>query len=140
MKWDALSRRDVGILIAETHVEQRMLAKAAVDAGLLDPQLGQEVNSWEVWEELRKISDRALTTEEYLEKLAEADKERLLFGKRTTTIPARAIRLPVPYILNVVEALRENRISKGKAAQLLLIEKQDLESRFGDLIPAAEDE
>lgn len=140
IKWDSITADDVALLIAETHAEQRAVARAAVAGGFVGAETEQALQQLDTAERLREISERALTTAEFIERHGAESKERLLLGKRTTSIPSRSIRLPVAYIRGVIDALREKEISRGRAAELLMIEKDDLESRFGDLVPATADE
>jgi Zn-dependent peptidase ImmA (M78 family) len=139
IKWDRVTSENMAALVAETQVEQRMVAKAAVDGGFVTPEKEGDLLSLNIGPHLRQLSDRALNTSEFLARLGASGREKLMLGQRTTTIPSRQFRLPVPYIRGVVEALKEKRISPGKAAQLLMIDKYDLESRFGDLLDAKED-
>ena len=139
IKWTAISAHEFAVLVAETHVEQKLVVRAAVVAGFITPEQGNALIDLEIADQLRQVSERALSTAEFLERLGEDGNTKLLLGRRTATIPSRSIRLPVPYVLTVVDALRDGRISKGKAAQLLMIDKYDLESRFGDLVETVDD-
>jgi Zn-dependent peptidase ImmA (M78 family) len=136
VKWDAFTSDDMALLVADTQVEQRMVSKAAVDAGFVSPEKEEILQNFDISDRLRQVSERALSTSEYLEKLGGEGEQRLMLGRRTATIPSRPIRLPVPYVRGVVSALQEKKISRGKAAELLMIDKYDLESRFGDLLEA----
>jgi hypothetical protein len=140
IKWDAISPEGMAHLVAETHVEQNVVARAAVAAGFILPEDETGLRELDITSWLRQISDRILTTSEYLEKYGAREKQKMMLGKRTTTIPSRSLRLPVPYIRGVIDALQEKTISKGRAAELLMIDKYDLESRFGETVPAAADE
>ena len=139
IKWASLTSDDMALLVAETHVEQRTVARAAVDAGFVPPETEESLQSFDIGARLRQISERALDTSEYLEKLGEGGEQKLMLGKRTATVPSRPIRLPVSYVRGVVSALQEKRISRGKAAELLMIDTYDLESRFGDQLHSSEE-
>ena len=141
VKWDKLSREDMARLIEDTQVEQKLVARVAVAGGFVPPEVETELQGLEVADRLRQISDRALTTTEYLEKYKTADdKRKLMLGKRATTIPSRQLLLPVPYVRGVIDALKEKLIGRGRAAELLMIDKYDLEARFEELVPALADE
>ncbi len=141
IKWDKISSEDMAQLVAETQVEQRLIIRAAVGSGFISPELELVLQKFEIADRLRQISDRALTTTEFLEKYRTGDEKRkLLLGKRITTIPSLPLLLPVPYVRGVIDALKEKVISKGRAAELLMIDKYDLESRFDELVPAMADE
>jgi len=134
INWNHFTDDNMAVLVADTHVEQRMVARAAVDAGFVSPEIEEDLQKLDIWSRLRQLSDRALSATEYLDTLGEDGKQKLMVGLRTTTIPSRQFRLPVPYVRGVVGALQEKRISRSKAAQLLMIDKYDLESRFGNLL------
>jgi Zn-dependent peptidase ImmA (M78 family) len=140
IKWDAFTSDYMAVLVADTHVEQRMVARAAVAAGFISAEEEEILQNIDIRDRLRQVSERALSTSEYLERLGADGKQKLMLGRRTATIPSRAIRLPVPYVRGVVSALQEKQISRGKAAELLMIDKYDLESRFGDLLQATREE
>jgi Zn-dependent peptidase ImmA (M78 family) len=140
IKWDLISPEDVAYLVAEAHVEQRAIARAAVASDFVPQEREALLQNMDINDELRRLSERVLSTSEYLERQGPETKQRQMLGKRTTTIPARSIRLPIPYIRGVIEALQEKAISRGRAAELLMIDKHDLDSRFGELVPTTPDE
>lgn len=140
IKWASLTSDDMAVLVAETQVEQRTVARAAVDGGFVPAEREEASRNFEISDRLRQLTERALSTAEYLETLGPDGEQRLMLGMRTATIPSRPIRLPVPYVRGVVSALQEKKISRGKAAELLMIDKHDLDSRFGEQLQAiAED-
>ncbi|HEV3481195.1 MAG TPA: ImmA/IrrE family metallo-endopeptidase [Candidatus Acidoferrales bacterium] len=140
IKWDRMSPTEMAYLVADTHVEQRAVARAAVAAGFVPPEQEAALRSLDISGTLRSISERALTTAEYVGSQAPEVKQRQMLGKRTTTIPSRTIRLPIPYVRNVIEALRDQVISRGRAAELLMIDDHELDSRFRELVSASVDE
>ena len=140
IKWDRFTNQDMAVLVAETHVEQRTVARAAVAGGFVSPELEEHLRNLDISDRLPRLSERALSTSEYLSRLGEGGKDKLMLGLRTATIPSRQFRLPVPYVRGVIGALQERKISRGKAAQLLMIDKYDLESRFGDLVQDTQEE
>ncbi len=140
IKWDRLSAEDMAYLVAETHVEKRVVARAAVTAGFVQPEHKMELDDLDISDILVKISERALSTAQYVERRGPEVKDRQMLGKRTTTIPSRSIRLPIPYVRFVIEAMRDQMISKGKAAELLMIDDAEFDSRFGNLFTSVADE
>jgi Zn-dependent peptidase ImmA (M78 family) len=139
IKWQGVDAVSLATLVAAVHVEQRMVVRAAVTNGFLQEEEAQRCLDLDIHGDLKRLSERALTTSEYLERLSADRKSKLLIGNRTVTVPSRPLRLPIPYVMTVVEAVRDKQISKGKAAELLMIGRRDLESRFGDLVHSEED-
>ncbi len=132
IKWTSLSARSLAILVAETHVEQRTIVNAAVEAGLVASEKEEELKRIDISCDLRELSPHALSTEEFLE-LIGAENARGWIGKRTTTLTPRSLRLPVGYVSTVVDAYRNFQISSGKAAEYLMIDDSEFTARFGDI-------
>jgi len=130
-KWNALSADHLAGLVASTHVELRTLLDASQDAGFLEAAQAEGLRGIDISSALRKLSGHALTTEEYLQKTGTDAQEWI--GKRTTTLTARPIRLPIGYLNAVVEAYRNRQISPSKAATYLMVEESDFLQRFGDI-------
>jgi len=135
-KWNALNADSLAGLVAATHVEQRMVLAAAQDAGFLDGAQAEELKRMDISASLRKISDHALTTEEYLEKKGTEVPEWI--GLRTTTLTSRPSRLPIGYVNAVVDAYNSRQISPSKGAAYLMISEDEFLERFGDIYEAAE--
>jgi Zn-dependent peptidase ImmA (M78 family) len=138
IKWTNLSARSLARLIADTHVEQRTVVNAAVDACLVAPEMSDELKRLDISADLRELSQHALSTEEYLE-LIGADNAQGWIGKRTTTLTPRPLRLPVGYVTIVVDAYRNRQISLGKAAEYLMVDDSDFAERFGDIYAGVEE-
>lgn len=134
MKWDALTPTELAALVAEGHVEQKVVIKAALEAQFITAEQADNYLSLDISDELRQATDRALSTKEYVRRHGKEAASKLLLGKRTTTIPPRSIRLPVPYVVGVINALKSKTISHGKAAELLMIDRDTFEERFGELL------
>ena len=130
-KWNALNADTLANLVALTHVEPRTLLNAAREADFLDVAQAEELKHIDISSSLRKVSEHALTTEEYLEKTGTTEHEWI--GKRTTTLTALPIRLPIGYVNAVVEACQSRQISPSKAAAYLMIEEDEFLQRFGDI-------
>jgi Zn-dependent peptidase ImmA (M78 family) len=135
-KWNALNADSLANLVALTHVELRTVLNAARDAGFIGVAQVDDLKRVDISTSLRKISGHALTTEEYLEKTGTAEQEWI--GKRTTTLTARPIRLPIGYVNAVVEAYQNRQISPSKAATYLMIEETEFLQRFGDIYEQVE--
>ncbi len=131
IKWNELDAMALARLVALTHVEQRMVVRAAVDAGFVALEQADELKQMEIASQLRSLSDHALSTDEYLAKAGKQQEDWI--GKRTTTRTPRSIRLPIGYVNVVTEAYRNKQISPAKAAEYLLIEEQEVLDRFGDV-------
>jgi Zn-dependent peptidase ImmA (M78 family) len=134
LRWDRLDSKSLALLVAHTQVEQRMVVKAALDAKFITEELAGHYRSFEIHDDLRALSERALSTEEYIETKRLSQFAVISPEVRTTTVPARALRLPLPYVIKVVELAKSNDISYGKAAQMLMIDKETLLQRFGPML------
>jgi Zn-dependent peptidase ImmA (M78 family)/transcriptional regulator with XRE-family HTH domain len=137
IKWTNLSARSLARLVADTHVEQRTVIDAAVEEGLVQPDVAEELKRIDIAQDLHEISQHALSTEEYLERFGAGAGQWV--GKRTTTLSPRSLRLPVGYINSVVEAYKNSQISSGKAAEYLVIDRSEFIERFGDIYAEAEE-
>lgn len=130
-KWNSLNAESLANLVAATHVEQGTLLNAAKDAGFLDASQSEELRRIDIAASLRKVSEHALSTEEYLERKGTEEQEWI--GKRTTTLAARTIRLPIGYVNAVFDAYKNRQISPSKAAAYLMITESEFLERFGDI-------
>lgn len=130
IKWNSLNARALAQLVADSHVELRLIVSAAVDAGYLLPAQTADVLRIDIGSHLKEFSRHALSTEEYLEVAGTTQANWI--GKRTTTVPPLPLRLPIGYVNAVVDAWRNRHISRGKAAEFLLIDDRDLIERFGE--------
>ena len=131
IKWSALNEYSLACLVADTHVEQKLVISASVDYGFIEAERQEELNRLDIHSELLKLSDHALSTEQYLDKKGEDAADWI--GKRTTTLSPRAIRLPIGYVNAVVDAYKNRQISPAKAAEYLIIDEQEFTDRFGDI-------
>jgi Zn-dependent peptidase ImmA (M78 family) len=136
IKWNAIDADALAKLIALTQAEQVMVVTAAIDAGFVLATQGDELKRIDVSSRLRELSDHALNTDQYLEKVGGQEIDWI--GKRTTTLTPRSIRLPIGYVNVVVEAYRNRQISPGKAAEYLMVEEQEFLERFGDIYEEAQ--
>lgn len=122
--------------IAATHVEQRLLVKALLDAELIDSAKAEALEAVDVAADLRRISEHALSTEEYLKK--DLRREAWIKG-RTTTTSARKLLLPSRFVGAVLDSFKAQIISRGKAARMLMIDEYEFVERFPDLQPVYDD-
>lgn len=126
VKWDDLSKPSIARLVAATHVEQRLLAKALLDAALIKTEDFEQVASLDIAQELRQVSTHALSTQEFVQ-TAHVEGG---FKRRTTTTAPRKIMLPVRYVGAVLDAIKARLISRGKAARMLMIDEYEFVERF----------
>jgi len=138
IKWTNLSARSLAKLVAETHVEQRAVVNAGAEAGLIAEETAEELKRVDISKELHDLSQHALSTDEYLELIGAANAQEWI-GKRTTTLSPRSLRLPVGYVMSVVDAYRNCQISAAKAAEYLLIDASEFAERFGDIYAGVEE-
>ena len=132
ISWNSpMSSSQFALLVAEIQFDPRLIVGAAVESGLLEKERGADLLALDIAADLRAVTDRALSTAEYLRKVGEEVSEPWK-RKRTTTIPTRQLLLPVHYVQEVVQACKENLISIGRAAHLLMI-SEDLFVRRHDM-------
>jgi Zn-dependent peptidase ImmA (M78 family) len=136
IKWNALNPDALARLVAHAHVELKTLVDVAIDSGYLSVEQGADLKCVDIASRLHELSDHALSTEEYLEKIG-VDGINWI-GKRSTTTVPRTIRLPVGYVNVVVEAYTNHQISPGKAAEYLMIDETEFLGRFGDIYEEVE--
>ena len=91
--------------------------------------------SADIHQDLKSLTERALDTQEFTE--LRGATAVISAEARTTTIPGRALRLPLPYVCRVIELARDSSISMGKAAQMFMIDKKTLFERFGNKLEEA---
>jgi Zn-dependent peptidase ImmA (M78 family) len=138
IKWTNLSTRSLARLVANTHIEQRTVVDAGVEAGLIAPEAAEELKRADIATELHDSSPHALLTDEYLDSIG-PDNAREWLGKRTTTLGPRPMRLPVGYVMLVVDAYHSCQISLGKAAEYLMVDEPEFVERFGDIYAGVEE-
>jgi len=133
INWNQVSPRDLARLVSEVHAEPKTLLGAAADANFIDAELAKQYSEYDISELLPQYSEHALSTEQYIKKFSQQPE---WIGRRTTTVPSRTLRLPSSYIESVLQLVRDGEISRGKCAELLMIDEDTLEQRFGELAPA----
>ena len=131
LKWDFLKAKDLALLVAYTQVELKTVLKAAVDAGFISPDLAEQYSKAYIHEDLKQLTERALSTQEFVQSKKLNPGKIIRAEDRTTTIPSRALRLPLPYVARVVDLTKDEVISSGRAAQMLMVDREIFEQRFG---------
>lgn len=133
IKWADLTVEQLAQLIANTHVEQRTLLRAAYDGGLIPEDLKDRYVAYDCAPLLRKLSPHTLTTREYSQSVA-AEAPKWIARNRTTSFGARRLRLPAGYVKQVIDAVNDGEISVGKAAEMCMMDRYTFAERFGDSI------
>lgn len=136
LKWDQLTPANVATLVASTNVEQRAVISAALEAGFVTAEQAAVYRNYDVAGFLKSLTDRALSTKEFFERVGPIIAESWAPKRRQTTLLSRTLRLPVPYIAKVISAVRNEEISPGKAAEMMMMDKRVFWERFGQLIEA----
>lgn len=130
INWDELRSEDLATLVSEIHVEKRPILQAALSSEFISDENHEKYLQLDISKILPKITDHALPAQAYIKKVgAEGDK---WINKRGTTIPSRRLRLPPLYVDKIVEAYSAYQISAGKAAEMLMIDKNTFIERFVD--------
>jgi Zn-dependent peptidase ImmA (M78 family) len=127
--WASLTARDLALLVAKTEAEARTVLSAALLHGLINDCQYEEYLHLNIAAELKQLTPRALSTREFLAQTFGEDVWAA--NKRTTTLSPRRLRLPVSYVKKVLSAARDEEISFGKAAEMMMIDKDTLVERFG---------
>lgn len=129
LNWAALSEVDLARLVAEAHVELREVLGAAREYGLIDEELEQRYSAASIAQPLRELSPHSLTTDEYLRTLD--SKDPVWAAKnRTVWIGGNRLRLPAGYVGRVLKAVESGKVTEGKAAELLLMDRYTFRDRF----------
>jgi Zn-dependent peptidase ImmA (M78 family) len=76
MNWAKLASHQLAILVAEIQVELQTILKAALDAGLIDAIQMEGYSRMEISSELKSLTDRALSAEEYIHKIGNTEAEK----------------------------------------------------------------
>ena len=135
-KLTGLTSQGLAQVIAETHAEQRLIAKAAVQYSLVTPDEGERLRTLKISRrELAALTPHALG-------LAALDASGLIdpavrdWESRKTTFPIAGIRLPIHFVKVVLQAFEAHKITARKAAELLMVTVDDLVDRYKISSPA----
>ena len=133
LKWDALSTRDLALLVAHSQVELRAVLRSALNCDLINAEQFAQYSKQSLKKELRTLTERVLTPPEFFK----LHPEQAVWSNdlRSTTIPSRRLRLPVPYIMMVLQAIHNGMISDGKAAEMLMMDYEVFLDRFEPFLP-----
>lgn len=128
----SLTPNELAVLVAESGVEKKTVIQVLFEYSLIDEALAGQYLSYDIAEELRTLTDHALNTFEYIQKIG-THAASAWTGKRLTTLAKTNLLLPVPYIKAALEAVRNFSISISRASELLMIDEETFLGRFGDL-------
>lgn len=125
-----LDSRGLAQVMAETHAEQRLIAKAALFYELVTPEGAERLRTL-------NISRRQLVeATPHARGLAGLDVKDLAdaavrnWESRKTTFPIAGVRLPIHFVKVVLSACELGKISTRKAAELLMVTVDDLATRY----------
>ncbi len=127
-----LTAEGLAVLVADSGVEKKTVVDVLVEQELIDNALATHYTSLEIADHLRRVSDHALNTREYIAKIGQQAASAWT-GKRMTTFATHKLLLPVPYVKAVIDAVKGFAISISRAADLLMIDEETLVSRFPEL-------
>ena len=116
-------------LVAFSGVEQKTVIDLLQEYDLIDYSLAARYEAFEIWDLLKAITDHALSTSEYVDKIG-ADATRLWSNKRFTSIGQRNLLLPISYVQSVLDAVKALRVSISRAVELLMIDRETFDTRF----------
>jgi Zn-dependent peptidase ImmA (M78 family) len=133
IKWNELTVQQLSQLVANTHVEQRTIVRAAYGNGLITDDLRERYDAYDCAQVLRSFSTHSLTTREYMETVA-AEMPKWIARNRTTSLGTRRLRLPAGYMKQIIELTNAGEISFGKAAEMCMMDRYTFAERFGDSI------
>jgi Zn-dependent peptidase ImmA (M78 family) len=134
LHWNRLRVEELAQLAAQIHIEPRLVLRAAYAHALITKELYDLYQSYECASLLRGVSDHALSTREYLQKLA-TDAPVWMAPNRTTSLgTTRRLRLPSGYVQRVIDATRGGEISEGKAAEMLMMDRYTFAEKFGAML------
>src|ERR1035438_4658203 len=137
LKWGSISAANLATLVGYSHVEQRLVLRAAYDSELISAEQLEAYGALDCASELRELTTHALSTREYLRKQA-VEMPKWIAENRNTDLGRRSLRLPSLYVGQVIEALNGQQISESKAAEMLMMARDTFVTRFGSLIGGAE--
>jgi Zn-dependent peptidase ImmA (M78 family) len=132
MKAASLTPIQLATLISETGIEQRTIVEIMLERGMIDNVLADTYLAYDVWGILKSLTDHALSTREYINKIGKKAAAAWT-NKRFTTTSARRLLLPVPYVKAVLDAVRGLSISTGRACELLMIDQYTFSERYPEM-------
>lgn len=135
-KWDDLRPRDLAVLVASTDVSAVTVLSSALESGLITAEEFERYRLYSILDELKQLTPHALSTREFLQQTI---REQSIWpaNKRTTNLTPRRLRLPVSYINKVLTAAKNEDISLGKAAEMMMMDRQTMLERFSGELEAS---
>ena len=133
IKWSAVAPQQLTQLIAQAHVEQKTLLRAAYEADLISEELLSQYSGYNCGALLSDFSSHALPTREYLRTQA-SESPKWIAENRNTTVGTRTLRLPAGYVQQVIETANAGDISSAKAAELVMMDRYAFAERFGEML------
>lgn len=124
-----LTPESLADLVAFSGVEQKTIVQLLQEYELIDDSLASQYQAFEIWDLLKSITDHALSTSEYVDKIG-IDATRLWSNKRFTSIGQRNLLLPISYVQAVLDAVKLFRVSISRAIELLMIDRETFDTRF----------
>ncbi len=130
-KLGELTKDSLAHVIAITHAEPRLIATAARLNGMISDEEEKRILGLRVsGAELAKRTFHARG-------LASLSPDELIYPEvsrwadRLTTFPIAGLRLPIPFVRLVLTALKQEKVSTSRAAELLMITRDELAERYG---------
>jgi len=124
-----LDEHGLADLVAQTHAEQRLLIRAALEYGLITAEDADRLAGLRIARALRARTYHARG-------LADVPREQLIYPEilawrdRLTSFPVKGLRLPIPFVRLVLQAFGEQKVTRKRAAELLMIRDEEL-SHYG---------
>jgi Zn-dependent peptidase ImmA (M78 family) len=134
--WAHLTPEKLARLVADCHVEQRLLLRATVDAKLISIDEYDQYAAFECAPFLREFSTHALSTREFFQTRPK-EEHPWLFQNRLVKVGNRSILLPAGYLKTILDLLNEGRITTAKAAELTMMDRYTFQERFESMISEA---
>lgn len=127
--WHRLDAQSLAKIVAQLGCEKRTVLRSALESELISDSEHQVFSELDISPLLSGFTARALSTDDYIRSIGKTADEWI--GKRTTTTTGRSLRLPASYVKAVLDACRSYEISRGRAAEMLMIDPDVFEERFG---------
>lgn len=106
LRWDALSESQLRLLVTTAHVELAEILNAAVQYGLIDSPLADRYRGVPIAVPVRRAKGW------------------------TVAVNGNRFRLPEEYVRQVLTALADGKITEGRAAEMLFMDRYRFRERF----------
>ncbi len=134
--WHDLRPRDLAVLVANADVSAVTVLTSALESGMINAEEFEKYRSYSILDELKQLTPRALSTREFLQQTI-SEQSIWPANKRTSNLTPRRLRLPVSYINKVLTAAKNEDISLGKAAEMMMMDRQTMLERFSGELEAS---